>query len=293
VLPACVLTGARIVKVACGGDFTYALSSDGDVYALRASTALLDAQPAPQLALVPENVQSSGGWWTSLTAWLGGSAASSGVKPSRTVVAGLPGSANAVQLVGPSSGSDGMPSVPSLRAGETFVDVSAGRDHALLLTSAGRVLTLAQNAAGNALGQLGAGHDKPGAGINALAFEAVGRGAVAVAAGGEHSMALLESGDVLVWGSNRFLQLGIGDYRGKYSAGHVEHHCSPRMMAGLWTRNGDDIPERPAGELAVRIAAGGDVSAVVVRDVKDECARLFMCGHGLYGALGTGKVRCA
>jgi hypothetical protein len=86
-------------------------------------------------------------------------------------------------------------------------DVAAGRDHVLAVTTDGKVFAWGQGSSG----QLGDGSS----GILASKFQPVSiellDRALAVAARGNTSYAVLVSGDLLGWGQNSLAQLGVGD----------------------------------------------------------------------------------
>jgi alpha-tubulin suppressor-like RCC1 family protein len=82
--------------------------------------------------------------------------------------------------------------------------IAAGTLHALALLSDGTVMAWGENIAG----ELGTGeHGATESGVP-VRVQAI-RSAVGVAAGYEHSAAVLANGTVLTWGSNQFGQLGI------------------------------------------------------------------------------------
>lgn len=88
---------------------------------------------------------------------------------------------------------------------ETISVVSTGQEHILLLTEAGAVLSYGRGSRG----QLGHG-DVENIVDSAVRIEALeGIQIKSIAAGGWHSLALAESGDVYVWGWNESGQLGI------------------------------------------------------------------------------------
>ena len=91
-------------------------------------------------------------------------------------------------------------SLPGTRA----MAVAAGSRHSLAVDETGRVWAWGDNSSG----QLGLGHTKPVAGM-ALVTGLPGRTSV-IAAGTQHSMALLTDGTVWVWGANNRGQLGRG-----------------------------------------------------------------------------------
>ena len=84
------------------------------------------------------------------------------------------------------------------------VAVASGARHSLVLDAAGQVWAWGDNSAG----QLGLGHTRPAA--QPTQVPGLPLAARAVAAGTQHSAALLEDGSVWVWGANHRGQLGNG-----------------------------------------------------------------------------------
>ena len=88
--------------------------------------------------------------------------------------------------------------------GAKLVSVATGSRHSLAVNQAGKVWAWGDNSSG----QLGLGHMRPVAGwamVTGLSSRAL-----AVAAGTQHSVALLADGTVWVWGANNRGQLGRG-----------------------------------------------------------------------------------
>ena len=84
------------------------------------------------------------------------------------------------------------------------VMVAAGSRHSLAVDNSGRVWGWGDNSSG----QLGLGHTRPASAMSLIT--ALPARAVAVAAGTQHSAALLADGSVWVWGANNRGQLGTG-----------------------------------------------------------------------------------
>ena len=82
--------------------------------------------------------------------------------------------------------------------------VTTGSRHSLAVDETGRVWAWGDNSSG----QLGLGHTRPSAGM-ALVTGLPGRASL-IAAGAQHSMALMTDGTVWVWGANNRGQLGRG-----------------------------------------------------------------------------------
>lgn len=133
--------------------------------------------------------------------------------------------------------------------GETIVEVSAGAEHILALTSAGRVLSWGSNGQG----QLGNGSN-----ISSKTIVEVLNltGVVSISAGRYHSLALTSNGQVWAWGANFFGQLGNGTYNDAYTPVCVLSDVS-------------------------KIVAGEYHSLAVKKD-----SRVCAWGNGSYGQLG-------
>jgi alpha-tubulin suppressor-like RCC1 family protein len=104
------------------------------------------------------------------------------------------------------------PVLVRLPRGVFVVSVSAGGAHTLALTNAGRLLSWGANNHG----QLGNGSRLP----RRTPFPVLGAGTnvTAISAGGDHSLALTDSGKaMLAWGANNHGQLGIGSFAEKLS----------------------------------------------------------------------------
>jgi alpha-tubulin suppressor-like RCC1 family protein len=84
----------------------------------------------------------------------------------------------------------------------------------------------------------------------------------AIAAGGFHSLALTESGEVYAWGWNEYGQLGLGD---------TEDRLTPTKVEGL--------PRVKA------VAAGYDHFLALT-----ESGEVYACGDNVYGQLGLGDT---
>ncbi|HQQ91016.1 MAG TPA: glycosyl hydrolase family 28 protein [Kiritimatiellia bacterium] len=155
---------------------------------------------------------------------------------------------------------DGLPPVAA---------VAAGWDHSLALTRDGEVYAWGDRSHG----QLGDGvrqTGKPAAvpqpvpGLSEI---------IAIAAGGQHSLALRRDGTVLAWGSNWNGQLGNGSHK------DGSHSAVPRPVIG---ERGKDILTN-----AVAIAAGALHSAAVTRD--GRCLAWGYNGSGQIPVGGRGS----
>jgi alpha-tubulin suppressor-like RCC1 family protein len=93
---------------------------------------------------------------------------------------------------------------------------------------------------------------------------------VAIAAGGEHALALLEDGTVKAWGSNQFGQLGTGSSTGPEKCAGVACSRVPVTVTGL--------------EHVVAISAGAGWSMALL-----ESGEVVSWGSNKSGQLGTGS----
>ncbi|MCL6577174.1 cadherin-like beta sandwich domain-containing protein, partial [Kyrpidia sp.] len=84
--------------------------------------------------------------------------------------------------------------------------VAAGGNHSLALTSDGRIYAWGSNSSG----QLGDGTTNNATAAEPVAGLLIGLNPVAVSAGKDHSLALMQDGTVYAWGGNSYGQLGNG-----------------------------------------------------------------------------------
>ncbi|MDD9941863.1 MAG: hypothetical protein OXU20_12535 [Myxococcales bacterium] len=163
-----------------------------------------------------------------------------------------------------------------LGVGAVAVDVVAGEDHSCALLDDSRVKCWGYN--GN--GRLGLGDtedrgDQPDEMGDALGVVELGKMRVqqiAANAGGSHSCALLEGGQVKCWGDNGFGVLGVGDVENRGDdPGELEDSLAMVELGGL---------------RAVSIGAGSGTSCAVLEDQSARC-----CGYNGYAALGLGDTR--
>ena len=161
-----------------------------------------------------------------------GGAASVAAGAQHSVVAMADGSVlawgfNDVGQVGDGTTATRLAAVPvaALGAGSGVVAVAAGYDHSLALKADGSVVAWGRNVRG----ALGDGSTIHRTAPVAVAGLGAGSGVVAIAAGGESSLALKADGTVLAWGTNDFGQLGDGT---------SIHRSTPVQVAGLGVGSG-------------------------------------------------------
>ena len=140
--------------------------------------------------------------------------------------------------------------------------VAAGGQHVLALLSNGTASAWGENGSG----QLGDGSETSGSSNVPVAVVDL-TGAVAVAAGYQHSMALLSSGAIMVWGDNGFNQLG-----------------QPNGFPGGISSSDVPIPVSGVGTAAA-IAAGGLFSLALLTN-----GTVMAWGDGAFGQIGNGTT---
>ncbi|MBK9265096.1 MAG: DUF4215 domain-containing protein [Polyangiaceae bacterium] len=178
----------------------------------------------------------------------------------------------------PNQMGENLPAV-NLGAGKTAMDIAAGKSHNCAILNDGQVKCWGSNDCdSSSYGKLGLGEITLARGVNmgqmGDALPAVdlgtGRTAISIAAGHEHTCALLDDGSVKCWGCNPYGALGLGDeeLRGD----------SPADM-------GDLLPAVDLGtaKVATAIAAGVARTCVLFADATLKC-----WGANYHGALGLG-----
>lgn len=164
--------------------------------------------------------------------------------------------------LGHSGGFDKVPVPVEVKLQDPIVAVAAGDYHTLALTHSGEVWAWGSNDKG----QLGIGdsiHELPATPRRLKTL--TGAGVVALAAGSEHSLALLRTGEVLSWGSS--VQGALGHKPVGRQLPPIEWY--PRLVAGL--------------ERVQRINAGAYASTAT-----DNLGGCYTWGWGFHGQLGHG-----
>jgi RCC1 and BTB domain-containing protein len=116
-------------------------------------------------------------------------------------------------------GDELVPRVVEALAGKKVVGASAGSGHTVAWTESGEVYTFGFGTFGN-LGHGGHGNERVPRVVEALA----GKKVVGAAAGGSHTVAWTEGGEVYTFGDGR---------RGKLGHGGEEHERLPRLVGVL------------------------------------------------------------
>jgi alpha-tubulin suppressor-like RCC1 family protein len=156
----------------------------------------------------------------------------------------------------------------SALAGKTVVSVAAGPNYSLALCSDGTVAAWGYNY----YGQLGRGsypilEQVPAAVDTSIEYSALaGKKVVAIAAGGEHALALCSDGTVVAWGKG---------YEGQLGAGHLIQSSVP--VATKVTAGASAL----AGKTVIAVAAGAEHSLALCSD-----GTVSAWGYNYYGQLG-------
>lgn len=268
--PVETLKGKDITKITVSEDRVMALSSNGAVYAIpaeRVDQNAASAKPEP-----PAEKKSS---------W-------------------IPFLGSTTGVLGPSV-RDLTPR--GLARGEKVIDISCGLQHCLLLTSKGRVFSVAASTSHfPSQGQMGipglswatrpqGPFDQPHE-ISNLQDHNI----VKIAAGDLHSVVLDKEGRIFTFGDNTFGQLG---FRPETNSQSIDVPA-PVAVSRLYTNTGlvPKVTSIAAGGLntfftvdasrPANQAAGTEVVAPS-RRMPGVTADTWACGNGLYGSLGTGK----
>jgi len=173
------------------------------------------------------------------------------------------------QLTGPDASAS--PPVPAIGLSEA-AQIWAGGYHSLAAMTDGTVRAWGLNNEG----QLGIGTDigpetcpiSYSCSSKVLSVPGIS-GAVAVAAGSYHSLALLSNGTVMAWGENAFGQLGIGKSVGPETCHTFPCSAKPLLVPGLSN--------------VIAIAAGGSMSLALLAD-----GTVMVWGADGYGQSGLG-----
>jgi len=165
--------------------------------------------------------------------------------------------------------------VGSLRS--SVVGVAAGDEHSVALTAAGAVWTWGRNDSG----QLGIGSSSGPSTCRGVACSRVpvsvrlpkGAAIVAVAAGGEDTLALTAAGAVYAWGDDGSGQLGIGSSTGPDLCGSEPCATAPVRV------------HLPAGVRVAAVATGGSTALALT-----TTGAVLAWGDNALGQLGIGSA---
>ncbi|MBE1605501.1 RCC1 domain-containing protein [Actinopolymorpha pittospori] len=199
--------------------------------------------------------------------------------------------------------------------GTIITAIAAGDAHSLALTSTGRVLAWGSNGEGE-LGNPTAG---PTSDLPVEVALPQGVNVIAIAAGGEHSLAVTSTGGMFAWGSNGFGELGIGTSGSPHStpvAVHLpagtavtsaaagESHSVARTATGrvlAWgsnemnqlgngTSDDADVPvpvALPAGTTVTAVASGAFANHTLA---VTSAGNVLAWGSNTNGQLGIGNT---
>ncbi|OTA92479.1 hypothetical protein M434DRAFT_396447 [Hypoxylon sp. CO27-5] len=258
--PAETLRGKNLVKIEISRDRIIALGKNGTVYSIPVSASDQTSGEKP-----PQSSSSWFSFWSS------------------------PETVN-YRLLKPKN----------LGWGESIVDIASGLEHALLLTSKGRVFSAASSTSDfPSKGQLGipgltwatrpkGPYDEPHEILGLKGFKIA-----KIAAGDYHSLALDSDGRVFVFGDNTSGQLGF----------EVEPQFPfidapiPLPFNKIYSGTGQQprVTSIAAGgansffTVDAKRIAGQNEEADQVRDLGRITADTWACGSGIWGSLGTGK----
>ena len=194
-------SGTTVTAVAAGGNHSLALTSSGQVLAwgFNGTGQLGNGTTTNSNIPVPVSLPSG----TIVTAIAAGAQHSLALTSSGQVLAW--GGNTYGQLGNGTTSNSSTPVQVSLFVGTTVTAIASGATHSLAVTSSGQVLAWG----GGYFGQLGDGTTTSSSTPVAVSLPS-GTTVTAIAGGGQHSLALTSSGNVLAWGHNLYGQLGTG-----------------------------------------------------------------------------------
>eukprot|EP00166_Cyanidium_caldarium_P000305 ctg_1118.g340 len=187
--------------------------------------------------------------------------------------------------------------IPLAIADDVYVDVACGDNHTLLLTASGRVVSFGLGARG----QLGHGSTGDAATPKLVRGQLEDRRVVAIAAAGDHSLALCEDGSVFAWGSGEVGQRGDDDVADKLlpspvrlpsslSAGAFLAPGSERQLAEAPMNSGSDAPTHMVPVTCVALHTTPVASFAILRPAGNETVtRTAEPVSGIYALLQMGS----
>ena len=164
-------------------------------------------------------------------------------------------------------------------------DISTGFDHILMLTKKGELFSMGDDTYGQCgIGEMGRLRGGPYAEtrvsnptkVKTLEDRTVDR----IYSNGNHNMVILNTNELLGFGSNSFMQLGHSDQYIQ-SKNPALAFFEPVTFAGYLDTVKCNLQE---------VALGEDFSIFVCKNRETENTQLFGCGHNLFGQLGNGLI---
>ncbi len=263
----------RIVSVSMGANNAIALRDDGTVFTWGSYAGHDDSASTRKVPGIPIGLEGDGRFGPAVAVSAGWNWHAALLADGRVVSWGF--SSNSEGNLGrPGSAAPYLPGLVVTAANGTpvgdIVAVSAGYQHALALDGSGRAWSWGKGSSG----QLGGGVNTSSPTFASLVKAPDGGASLAnvamVAAGGNHSLALDQSGRVYSWGFATSGQLGDGANR---LAGNGRNLPAPVV---------DVTGTQSLGSVAA-LAAGYDGSVALLRD-----GSVLAWGNGAKGALGQG-----
>ncbi|MES2922712.1 MAG: HYR domain-containing protein [Verrucomicrobiota bacterium] len=200
-----VLAGKTVVAIAAGGSFSLALTSDGRVFSWGSNQSGQLGVSGPSISAVPVAAGGNNGLINGKTvlAIAAGSAHCLALASDGRVYAWGLGASG--QLGNGNSSSTPFPQAVAnsgVLAGKTVVNIAAGMNHSLAVTSEGKACAWGSNSSGQ-MGDNSFNSTAPAPVAVTTASGAVGgRSVVAIAGGGAHTLALCGSGRAPVVGNS-------------------------------------------------------------------------------------------
>jgi len=262
-----VLLGKIVTSISGGLFHTVALASDGRVYAWGDNTYGQLGDGTTTSSTTPVAVQMIGALSRQTVIAIAGAESHTVALTSEGKVYGW-GRNNEGELGDGTTISRTTPVAVDMSgalSGKVVTAITVGDEHTVALTSDGRVYAWGRNT----YGQLGDGTFTNRTTPVAVNTSGVlsGKIVTAIAAGGDHTVALTSDGQVFDWGNNSYGQLGNGT---------IAHNSMPvaAFSGGVL-----------AGKIVTAIAAGGVHTLARISD-----GRVYAWGNNSYGELGDGTI---
>ncbi len=270
------LAGKTVIAIALGQSYSLALASDGKVYAWGYNGEGELGNGTTSTSSVPVAVDMTGALaGKTVIAIAAGQSHSLALASDGTVYAW--GYNNGAQLGDGSTANSLVPIAVDTLAGDgsalvnkTVVAIAAGESHSLVLASDGTLYAWGYNGHG----QLGNGSAVANfffpVAVN-MSGALTGKTVAAIAAGGNHCLALASDGTVFAWGFNSAGELG----------NNSTANSSVPLAVDMSAADGSAL----AGKTVVAIAGGGVHSLALASD-----GTLYAWGYGGDGQLGNGSL---